>query len=682
MSIYKKIKGAIVKVAGDPIIRHNDLAGRDEFGCHKIQAIRGLPEKLTNLRTLTTQHSQQIETLETGVQKIGLVNDLDNPGQLTFTNFNGETNNVQGGFLPDDETIELDTNNKLKTIGINTGDSVISGQQLNNDLRSIKSIVNAKGGYLDSYNFNTATPTQQALTDYAIQNIGEEVFTQQVVTSETYSSFSYLFILVDEDFVQVDTNTEPFNPAQTYYIPNIWQGTRVINLYTNNTTHKNQTTYSWDLNTQYWANLGNISLISDANNSGLHGIVTGAPNDGDHDYMVNIDMNGQMTVNQLPELDSRVGVVEETLGGLVLNDYSDTTSKTYSADYINSNFAPLSFVSKLYLEKVDSTNTELVNTPPTVSQDNYIGVVSSNDTFNWSTPIFTATRELQANTTLSKETSFSVTLNFTCLQDCHVSFGARIKVSQDDGSTWTYISTNQSYGENDYEANSLSSRTFIVYTDSLVTNVNYDLGTLLAIEIFIKGQDTTQLTTNFLFGYTVDGSNIYSYLQFNYSNVSINTEQIEDGAITYEKLNSALQTDINQITTNKNNISTLSGVVNSIINDNTASSTSTYSSNKINTELSLKSNKGTIKTYTLASADWSSNAQTISITGKTSNWNARVCNWQDGTAQEVLANSNAITDANIYQIIDNGTSLTFVCETEPTVDIKVDIELFEATVVV
>ena len=90
------------------------------------------------------------------------------------------------------------------------------------------------------------------------------------------------------------------------------------------------------------------------------------------------------------------------------------------------------------------------------------------------------------------------------------------------------------------------------------------------------------------------------------------------------------------------------------------------------------SKKSTIAEYTLSASNWSNNEYTLSVTGKTSSNNAVVTNSNSGLANsDVLANSNAIAGANIYRIVDNGTSLTFVCENTPTVDIKIQVEVCE-----
>ena len=218
----------------------------------------------------------------------------------------------------------------------------------------------------------------------------------------------------------------------------------------------------------------------------------------------------------------------------------------------------------MYFDKVSATEVSLIDEQPE-GTNNYLSITSNNDSFDWNNSNFTITRKLRAETTLNEETSFTVDINFEAQQNCKVAFGARIKVSEDNGSTWTTISSNQQYGQEEYSANTLSSTKFIVYTDLLTTNSTYEINTLLQIEVFIKGEDTSSITNYIACGYELDGSVIYSYLQFNYQNVMINTDQIADNAVTYNKLSSNLQTSINTIATKQDtlvsgsNIKTING---------------------------------------------------------------------------------------------------------------------------
>ena len=217
-----------------------------------------------------------------------------------------------------------------------------------------------------------------------------------------------------------------------------------------------------------------------------------------------------------------------------LDSYSNSQDDTYSANYINSNFVPLSFASRLYLSKTGTDTAELVNTAPTPSATNTLVVTSTNTSFDWNTPTLTITRTLETAIQLNNTNSFAVDLYFDLSRNTELTFGAKIKVSTDNGTTWTYISSNQSFGEKAYN-NGFNSEDIVVYTD-LATNETYPIGTLVAIELFKKQEHNSSLTTTYYCGVEIDGANVYSFVEFNFANTRINTNQIEDGAVTYDKL--------------------------------------------------------------------------------------------------------------------------------------------------
>lgn len=491
MSIYKKINGKDKKVADNSVIDHSQLTGRESLNAHPISAIRKLPEKLTILKsklqkigdnakqisltdnndgTLTFKNFEGAtnpvkaghlvdnttikeinnnSTLEvigikgtfekvindepTDITKVydaeDIYDDIESAkgisltkgqnGTLNFTDYLGNVTPVQGGHLLDEETIELqeiDGQDKLVAVALQTEQGNLSGER-------IREIITSKGGYLDSYNFNTVNPTQDELTEYAIQQIGNHafVFLGINITQEEYDSYRYIYTYdsVQEEYIR--SNSYSYDDA--YYVLNIWDKTRVINLFTNN-THPNPDTWSWDTNSEFWSNLGFIGTITDGNNDGLHGLVTGS----DADYKVSINGDGTMSVNDLPEL-------AQTVDTMIVNEHTNAQDKVYSAQYIDNNYAPLSFVSKLYFQKDTSTTATLVNNSPAISSSNYLTSSTTDTDFDWNNPIFTTTRVFQSSTILNKENSFTIHLNFNIDRDANISFGAKIRISQDNGST-------------------------------------------------------------------------------------------------------------------------------------------------------------------------------------------------------------------------------------------------------
>lgn len=85
----------------------------------------------------------------------------------------------------------------------------------------------------------------------------------------------------------------------------------------------------------------------------------------------------------------------------------------------------------------------------------------------------------------------------------------------------------------------------------------------------------------------------------------------------------------------------------------------------------------------LAANAWDSQTKSQTLTSvKEAGYSARVSpaqTWDGATDLAVYNNEQALADANIYRIIEanSGTGLTFVCETIPSIDIKVTIEVFK-----
>lgn len=224
---------------------------------------------------------------------------------------------------------------------------------------------------------------------------------------------------------------------------------------------------------------------------------------------------------------------------------ASSSNKMADKKWVSDNYVPMSFASRLYLSKTGSSTADLVDAQPTPDNANTIVITSTNTTFDWNTPTLTITRTLGTAIQLNNTNSFAVDLYFDLSRNTELTFGAKIKVSTDNGATWTYISSNQSFGEKSYN-NGYNSEDFVVYTD-LASNETYPIGTLIAIELFKKQEHNSSLTTTYYCGVEVDGANVYSFVEFNFANTRINTNQIEDGAVTYDKLGQDVKNKINQI---------------------------------------------------------------------------------------------------------------------------------------
>ena len=229
------------------------------------------------------------------------------------------------------------------------------------------------------------------------------------------------------------------------------------------------------------------------------------------------------------------------------NTYNESQTNTYSSNYINKNFAPVTYVNNLYASKTGTTTAELVADIPQPNANNILTSQTTNTDYDWSNPDFTLTRSLGVSTTLTENNSFEVNLKFMIDRDATLSFGAKIKVSTDNGTTWNYISSNQTTTSQYWATGVGNTIDFVVYTDLLTQPTTYNLNTLIAIEIYKKQVDSTTLTTTVYCGVLVDNANIYTYVKFNFTNVNIDTNQIQNGAVTYSKLSSELQGQIDRI---------------------------------------------------------------------------------------------------------------------------------------
>ena len=343
MSIIRLVDGKPVVFANN-ITDHKQLKGKDEYGCHPIQAIRNLPEKLSALKEKDTNLENSINGLNNKIESLNVsalsakVNEVEqsvkvidiqeneNEGTFTFTNYAGkETKTIQSGYKPDNINLELNndktltlkkistdstlkglgiesnklgvnidnstliqnSNSKLQVIGINDGQTLLTGHFINQKLSDInkdignltQTINNNKeeldqynktqdsrindlytrttglGGYLDANNFGTATPTQDQLTNYALQQISSAQGNRLKIYNQT--KVKNLF----DGNVWILTNIPDADPA-------IFQ----------------------------WANKGPES-IGDANNDGIHGLVTGSY----VEFEGSVDSLGHLTINGLEE---------------------------------------------------------------------------------------------------------------------------------------------------------------------------------------------------------------------------------------------------------------------------------------------------------------------------------------------------------------------------------------------
>ena len=143
MTLIKKYNDRPEVIADKSVIDHNQLANRNQFGAHSIDAIRGLPEKLTKLKNKDIELEEKIDKQSTDLSELTeKVNEVESKASqiditenadstFTFTNYNGDTKTIQSGFLPDNDTLEL-KDNKLTLKQIHA-DSSLEGKGTQED---------------------------------------------------------------------------------------------------------------------------------------------------------------------------------------------------------------------------------------------------------------------------------------------------------------------------------------------------------------------------------------------------------------------------------------------------------------------------------------------------------------------------------------------------------------------
>lgn len=385
MAIIRVINGKQELLANVSITSHEQLQGRDSYGCHPISAIRKLPEKLHDIKLehealtadinakyteinetiaitknelteytnskiteLTDLHNRTLTELDTAIDaeinridtsisnlqtstdnkfaELSMSHNLDmtallatvnsynstlttritevergsktisiqehpsEAGKLLFTDYNGNQLAFRSGYMPDDSTITLTANDTLQAVSIsNNGitytpeilkafqDSSISQftalfedtKQLTDEVHRLNNITEGIGGYLNSYDFGTDTPTQNQLTQYALQDIG------------------------------ITNQAEIFN------------GTKVINIYNNhtymltNTPNSSPAVFSWQ-------DLGEEKAVSVATDS-TFGVVKSSY----EELEGFIDLNGIISINglqgRLTAINTSIGVLETSV---------------------------------------------------------------------------------------------------------------------------------------------------------------------------------------------------------------------------------------------------------------------------------------------------------------------------------------------------------------------------------
>ena len=352
MSIVKKVDGKNITFADKPIIDHNQLIGRENYGAHPISAIRKLPEKLTEIKkkiveledksgvtqeyvdtkdidTLTTatdytdNHienvNDKITTVETKAKGINLA---ENQGELTFTNYNGKQTSFRSGYEVDNDTIQL-KNDKIslkKIYADNTLEGI--GTEENPLLVNIDNttIIKTAEGKLHATALSTTAGTltgdqinsefielnndiTQLNADISSQNTKNKEQDDKIYNLETKTSGMGGYLNAN-NFGDLSNKPEEIQTLLTSYAKQeigvteqslIFNGTKVINSFDKHLWILTNTPTS-DPAVFDWSDQGETKEIAAATND-LFGLVKGSL----EDLQGSVDATGHITINGLNE---------------------------------------------------------------------------------------------------------------------------------------------------------------------------------------------------------------------------------------------------------------------------------------------------------------------------------------------------------------------------------------------
>lgn len=361
MALIKVINGQKHIIAEKNITDHNKLVNRDVYGCHPISAIRGLPEKITDLKTKDTEletkideltqkiniaenndipnvessMTEKIDNAKVQARKIDIVENSDNT--FTFTNYGAESSKtIQAGFLPDNDTITLTddkkvTLNKVYTYPQFVGDgtkgspiSILTDPQTivpnsDNVLQAIGVHAGVDGVLLSGeYIYNEFTElnkdigdlTNQINSDFTNLTNKDNEQDQKIIKlqNKALGIGGYLTAYNFKKATPTQTELTKYAKQQLGLTDEtkISDQTRVKNLYDNvvwilnNHSIDSQATFNWVSNGK--------DVVSLASNTEA-GIVLGS----NEDYQGSIDVNGHISINGLAEYIARNDTEKENI---------------------------------------------------------------------------------------------------------------------------------------------------------------------------------------------------------------------------------------------------------------------------------------------------------------------------------------------------------------------------------
>ena len=378
MTLIKKYNDRPEVIANKSVIDHNQLANRNQYGAHSIDAIRGLPEKLTKLKnkdialeeridkqsTDLSELTEKVNEVESKASQIDITENADST--FTFTNYNGDTKTIQSGFLPDDDTLEL-KDNKLTLKQIHT-DNSLEGKGTQEDPLLVNidntTITKRPDGVLEVTAIKTNSDSISGVTiKEKLDNLNTDVERLDNynasqddkiydLQTRTKGMGGYLNAYNFGDLSKL-TEEERQNKLTEYALQQIgvterdriFNGTKIINDFDKhlwiltNTPDSTPTVFEWeDLGVEQKTSIATDSLL---------GLIKGSTSD----LKGRVDVNGEISINGLQEkLDDKASRTEQN-NFTGINNFNAETNFNAEVNVDNNNVN----INNGYLSTTDET---------------------------------------------------------------------------------------------------------------------------------------------------------------------------------------------------------------------------------------------------------------------------------------------------------------------------------------
>ena len=311
-------------VIATKIIDHSELQNRGSYNCHPMSAISGLDERLSAIensvaslthdeevrKDLSTEISNEIsnrqgaaeelslrvDDAEEKVLRINIQEDNENPGKLLFTDGNNVSTSLRSGYVPDDISVGLNSNDQLIIKKVFANNDTISGLGTAESPLVAHGITEENNGEPITYTAITIRNTFERIDGdlSEIQRVSNEQSSNISLLSEKIEALQGVGTYLPAENFGANVTDELLN-SYAKQILNLTEDSQIPN----GTRVKNTTDgHVWILNnvndTLIWIDSGTDTVAVATNQA--TGIVKGNNQD---DLKVSVDVNGEMTVNNL-----------------------------------------------------------------------------------------------------------------------------------------------------------------------------------------------------------------------------------------------------------------------------------------------------------------------------------------------------------------------------------------------